>query len=120
MMKKTKNQGAVSIILAISLLSMLLAIGMGISALMFQQMKLSKQTGQSVVAFYAADAGAEKCLYQVREQIGIGCDVPGGGIISEEINSELGISYKAEYDGLVTVKAIGQFMATSRGLQLSW
>lgn len=106
--------------MAISLLSMLLVIGLGISILMLQQMKLSKQTGQSVVAFYAADAGAEKCLYQARNETGGGCGSAGGGVISEEINPELGISYIAEYDGSATVKSIGRFMGVSRGLQLSW
>ncbi|MBU1178860.1 hypothetical protein KKB69_00765 [Patescibacteria group bacterium] len=128
------SRGAVSIIVSVMLLSILLVVGMGVSALMLGQARMSSQIGDSVVAIYAADAGAERCLYQVFciqditptdeciAEVGVGLDqgCAGGGIISEIINPSLGISYNAEYDGLNTILSEGQYRSATRALELSF
>lgn len=112
---KTKNmvfqQGAVAIIFSVLLLVVLLVIGLGISAVLLQQVKLSRQTGESVVAFYAADAGAERCLYEVRKNAAVTC--PSGVL-------DNGASYTVDYNGSDTVTSLGRFRATSREVELTW
>jgi len=117
-----KQRGAISIFLAVLLLSELSIIGLGISFLAVQQLKMSGQVGQSVVAYYAAEAGAEKCYYQVRNLTGQGCD--NTGQISENIGSgDYQAGYQAGFSGsheAGTVISIGQFGKTSRKVELTW
>jgi len=119
-MKKNiiQQQGAISILFAILLLAELSVIGLGIATLTIKQLRMSGQVGQSVVAYYAAEAGAEKCLYQVRKSTGEGCD--NTGQISETVGSG---SYQASYTATYssdTVTSIGQFVSTNRKVELTW
>jgi hypothetical protein len=135
MKKKTKNQkGAVSVILTLFLLSILLVIGLGISTLMLQQLKLSSQAGQSTVSFYAADAGAERCLYQTRcglienptdeciEEIGPSLDgkcASVGGVTTGDL-TESNSQYEAKRESETSITSVGQFRTISRSLLISW
>jgi len=56
------QQRGVSILFAVLILSVILAIGLGISVILIQQSKMMSQIGYSVVAFYAADNGIEAIL----------------------------------------------------------
>ena len=60
----------VSLYLALLIMTILLSIGLGISAILFSQIKIISGIGDSVVAFYAADTGIEEVLYR-------GTDVSG-------------------------------------------
>lgn len=112
---KNQNQGQVAILLSVLLMSLVLVIGLGLSTLMIQQLKLVGQMGHSVTAFYAANAGAEKCLYR---------------IFQEELNCPFtdvaldldGVSYTVIYTTVPKDKivATGQFKNTNRALQISF
>ena len=119
MKKNISQQGAISILLAVLLLAELSVIGLGIAALTIKQIRMSGQVGQSVVAYYAAEAGAEKCLYQVRKSTEEGCDDTGQ--ISETVGSgDYQASYIADYNGSDTITSIGQFESTNRKVELTW
>ncbi len=45
--------------------SLVLAIGLGISTIIIQGIKMTSQMGHSVTAFYAADSGIEAALYDL-------------------------------------------------------
>jgi hypothetical protein len=45
-------------------MSLILALALGVSALLFSQIKVIRGLGDSVVAFYAADSGIERELYE--------------------------------------------------------
>jgi len=112
------EEGVVSIIFGILLLSMLLVISSTVFILMFQQLKMSRQTGYSVVAFYAAEAGAEKCLYQIRNNTGAGCDISGGGTINEIFSNQA--NYQTVYNGSTEINSVGRFLGTTRKVKLTW
>jgi len=101
--------------LAVLLLSILLVIGLGISVLMLQQMRLSGQAGRSVVALYAADAGAERCLYEVRKNEAVSCP-----FIDVTLDFSSQATYTVVYDGVSTITSIGKFRGTSRKVELTW
>jgi len=108
------QKGAVSIVLAILLLSILLVIGLGISTLMLQQIKLSGQSSQSVVAFYAADSGAERCLYEVRK----GSNNCPWADVSLDIPLT---KYTVDYTpGTNLIESVGEYRTTVRKLELGW
>jgi len=107
------QKGAISIVLAVLLLSILLVIGLGVSALMLQQIKLSGQSSQSVVAFYAADAGAERCLWEVRKGMNI-CP------FTDELLDIPLTKYTVDYNGTNLIESTGMHGRTVRKLELGW
>ena len=52
----------VSLLLTVLIMSVILAIGLGLSAILIQQTKMMGGIGYSVVAFFAADNGIEEIL----------------------------------------------------------
>lgn len=65
-MTKIQNskQKGVSIYLTLMIMAILMAISLGISALLLGQMEMIRRMGDSVIAFYAADTGIERELYE--------------------------------------------------------
>jgi hypothetical protein len=57
------NKG-VSVYLAIMTVGILLALALGINAILIGQIKITREMGDSVVAFYAADSGIEQVLLE--------------------------------------------------------
>jgi len=108
------QKGVVSIVLAVLLLSILLVIGLGISALMLQQLKLSGQSSQSVIAFYAADAGAERCLYEVRKGSN---NCPWTNVSLDIPLTKYTVGYTP---GTNLIESTGSYRMTVRKLELGW
>ena len=63
------KEGGVSLIITFFILTIILAIVLNISALLYSGIKITRNIGNSVLAFYAADSGVEKLLYYDRKQI---------------------------------------------------
>ena len=115
MKKNLFQQGATSILLGILLLSVLIVIGAGISFLMLRQVRLSGEVGRSVVAFYAAESGAERCLYEIWKNATSSCPFTD---ISLDFDKQA--KYTTSYDGSGTITSIGQFKDTNRKVEVSW
>ena len=62
MFKFLKEKKGISLYLVIIISTLILAIGLGISGLIISQMRIAREIGHSVVAFYAADTGIEHFL----------------------------------------------------------
>jgi hypothetical protein len=60
-----KKRKGISVIYVVIITSVVLAIALGISSISAQQMKTMNEIGYSFVAFYAADSGAERQLYDM-------------------------------------------------------
>lgn len=59
-----ESQKGVALYLSLAILAILLGIGLGISAIVFGQLKTIRDIGFSTVAFYAADSGIERELFE--------------------------------------------------------
>lgn len=57
-----KNQKGLSLYISIIIMSILLAIVLGISTILVSQLKIIKGIEHSVIAFYAAETGIEQVL----------------------------------------------------------
>ncbi|HEB13541.1 MAG TPA: hypothetical protein ENI13_01020 [candidate division CPR3 bacterium] len=57
------NQQGVAIYLTFWVMSLLLGVALGISSMLFTQIGLLRDIGESVLAFAATDAGIERVLY---------------------------------------------------------
>ncbi len=60
-MFKNKQQGT-TLYLSLMIMTILLAVAFGLSSIFLGQAKMIRSMGQSVIAFYAADAGIEEVL----------------------------------------------------------
>ena len=69
--KMLKCERGVSLYLALLIMAILLSIGLGVSAILFGQIKIISGMGDSVVAFYAADTGIEEVLYRGTDVSGV-------------------------------------------------
>jgi len=59
------SQNGISLLFIVLITSLILAIGLGISTLLIQEMRMMGEIGHSVIAFYAADNGIEEALYSL-------------------------------------------------------
>ncbi len=62
---KLKTQRGISLLFIVLIISLILAIGLGINALLIQGIRTMSEIGYSVTAFYAADSGIETALYDL-------------------------------------------------------
>ena len=68
MLNKLKNsQKGVSLIITFFIMLVILFSVLSISALLFSEVKVIRNIGNSMVSFYAADSGIEKVLYYDRQ-----------------------------------------------------
>lgn len=73
-----KSQKGIALYLSIVILAIILAMVLGLGAILFSQIKTIRGMGSSVVALYAADAGIEEVLD----------DYYGGGELDDEYSSD--------------------------------
>ena len=65
---KIKNlESGVSLIITFFILVIVLAVVLSISVILYSELKIIRNIGDSVVAFYSADSGVEKTLYYDRK-----------------------------------------------------
>jgi len=115
-MQNITQKGSIAIILSVLLLSVVLVISIGISTLMINQIKFSSQIGHSVVAFYAAEAGAERCYFEYRIDGAGAC--PYTDVSLDNITDA---TYTTDsFDGSSPVVSIGNYFETNRRIELSW
>lgn len=118
-----RQKGATAILLSVLVLSSLLVIGLGYPTLIIIQLKMSRAVKESTQAFYAADAGAELCLYQIKKGISEGCFfTTNGGNISGTLLVN-GATYSAESQKTGPtwiINSLGQYGSTSRKIFISW
>ncbi|MBU4142547.1 hypothetical protein KJ590_00905, partial [Patescibacteria group bacterium] len=112
------QRGATAILLAFFVMNILLMMALTTAGIMIYQIQMSKEIANSVLAFYAADAGVEQCLYQVRRGApGVGCANVGGSVL---VNLGNGASGQATLSSSNKINAFGVFGGTRRSVELTW
>ena len=113
----------ISVLYAVFIMSILMAISFGISAILISQIKMLGEIGHSVVAFYAADSGIEKAMYALYSQ-GVSLPFSYSGTVG-------GASYSVSGFGSGTldcptptnqyycIKSIGEYQKTKRAIEAS-
>jgi len=109
-------QAGASLYLALMVMTIMLAIALGLSSIFIGQIKTIKQLGNSVIALYAADTGIEKILL-VRNNppLGLGPVVAlGNGATYQVIVTEGGecLHY--------CIKSVGSYLGTKRAVEISY
>ena len=62
---KNQESKGIALLFIVLITSLILAIGLGLTALLIQGMRIMGEIGYSVVAFYAADSGIEAAVYDL-------------------------------------------------------
>jgi len=114
------NQKGVSIFLVVIMMSVFLAIVLGLTSIIVGGSKMSESFGDSVKAFHAADTGIERTLYRIRQESN--CDNFTGTI-------EEGLSYSVTIVHTgggtcastgTTINSVGTYNNTKRELEASY
>ncbi|MFH1180981.1 MAG: pilus assembly PilX N-terminal domain-containing protein [bacterium] len=99
-----------SLFLALMIMSLLLAVVLGVNAILMGQLKSIKNIGESVAAFYAADAGIEEILINQSSS----CSEASPCLL------ENGASYYLNILAPGRIQSVGQFSNTKRALEINF
>ena len=114
------NSKGISLYLTLMTMSILIALALGISVILFNQLKMTRMVGYSVMAFYASNTGVERALYGISQGDAIGHP-------PYEETLENGSSFSAEIIGPgencsaanYCIKSVGTYKDTRRAIRLS-
>ncbi len=121
-----------SLYFSMIILSIVLAMALGLTAILVSQTKIIKGMGDSVKALYAADTGIEEVLYKDKLCRKTGCgtdcvdpDDCDDGILGRDSDDPLpgtvgSASYKAFFnDGASSITSIGDYLNNKRAIQVT-
>lgn len=116
---KINSQEGTSLYFAILLIAILLAIVLAFGTLSFFQIKTIRGMGNSVVAFYAAETGIERELYE-KNDLG---SPPYSGDLGGGITYQVRILGPGEegcpLDSSFCIDSVGTYQAVRRALRVS-
>jgi hypothetical protein len=104
--KNKKNKGA-ALLLTILVLSTLLAINLGISTILIGQIKVLSGMENSVQAFFAADTGIERALFQ------------GGTGFRDSLRNGATYDVIISSTPKITITSKGSFRGTKRAIEVT-
>lgn len=118
---KFSSQKGVSLYLALMIMTILLGIALGINSIFLGQIKILKDLGYSVIAFYAADAGIEEALMS-RESPSTVCLEASPCLLAN--GASYYIDIRAAGAGCLAsnycIKSIGQYKETKRAIEIQY
>ncbi len=112
-MRNITDKKGVSLLLTLLIMAVLLAIAFGVSRLTLGEIRLGRDISKSFIAYYAAEAGTERAIYE--ERIG------GGASAIPDCSVELGndSSYGIDIEGSL-IRSIGCYEDISRAIEISF
>lgn len=116
-MLDTNSQKGVSLYIAFLIMTILLSIGLSMSSLLLSEIKTMREMGKSVVAYYAAETGIERELYEDNE---VGTNYSGSignasysvSVVAQDTG---GCPLSANY----CVKSVGHYKGVKRAIMIS-
>jgi len=121
-----QSQQGISLYLAFMIMTVLLALALGISAIAFGQIKTIKSMGDSVIALYAADTGTELVLGNSDPRGNCGYDNPNpppgqcSGVLDNNATYSAKVYLKGEEScegQYYCIRAIGIYNGTKRAIE---
>lgn len=118
---KTGNSRGSILIYSLLLMSVMLAIGIGMNTVFLTNLQGVREARNSTVALYAADTGTELCLYEARSRNDDDVVLPQGvGLVITNLadNSDITVNCSSLGDTF-EFRATGTFRNSSRALEIS-
>jgi len=115
------NEQGISLLLTILIMALVLGVVLGISTILLQETRMTRDVGNSVIAFYAAETGMEQVL--------VSKENPSSPCI---VASPCSLGNEAVYYLLITpsgpncssqnycIKSFGIFKETRRGIEVNY
>lgn len=114
-----REKKGISVLYAVFIASVLLAIGLGLSTILIQQIKMMRGIGYSVVAFCAADSGLEMVLLNRDNPSNIDeIFLPNGA--SYQVQVTAGGEGDCPGEFYFCIKSIGNYQETSRAIEINY
>ena len=134
------NQKGIALLFTMLIMSVILAVGAGISVILIQETKMMGEIGHSVVSFYAADSGVEEQLYDLYKaapeshlpQHSGSMSITTGGVITYSVTAKCSVNTAIEdcYNGFMVdescsafnycIKSIGTYERTKRAIEIEY
>lgn len=121
-----KREKGISLYLTIIITTLLLSIVLAISRILLDQIKLTKEMGDSIIAFYAADTGIERALKNISmSDFSNICNQNGEPdcILDNGAKYYVSITLSGVSDctaGSYCIKSTGIFRGTRRAIEVSY
>ncbi len=115
------KESGISLLLAILILALILGVALGLNTILLQQIRMTREMGNSVVALYAADTGIEEAL-MVRDNPSSSCTQDSQCLLGGA-TYYLSISPTSPPDCVALdycIKSVGIFKGTRRGIEIDY
>lgn len=99
-------------------MSAILIIGIELGILILGEIRLAREIIDSAKAYYGADSGTEKGLYEVRLGTGPVYNSGSGGSASAVLSNDA--SFSVSWNGAQTLNSLGGFNKTNRKIETDW
>ena len=122
-MFNTNSQKGVSLYIAFLIMTILLSIGLSMSTILVSEIKIMRGMGKSVIAYYAAETGIERALFDtktIEDPVGEGYGesetLDNGAFysVSAVAQGTDGCSISAYY----CVKSVGDYRGVKRAIMI--
>lgn len=124
--KVSKNEKGISLILTMLILMTILVIAFGVANLMLGQINMAREVPRSLRAYYVAEAGIERKLYEARadppnfDDIGSGPEwCTGTGKVCLDPDTCYAVDV-VNFPNPTVIKAFGCYKGTRRAIDVSW
>lgn len=117
-MFRNKSEKGITLYLSVVIMTIVLAIALGISTIFLGQVNVMRGMGHSVIAFYAADAGIEKILLNRASPSYIPPTALSNGAIYEVFVAAGGSPGCAAPN--YCIKSIGSYKEVNRAIEISY
>lgn len=116
-----KQRGAVTLLVSFFVLTVMMLISFTAASVMTIEIRMSRDIANSIPAFFAADAGAEKCWYQVISDSVVGeCDTVGTSFNPFPPSLDNGAIVTATRFSATELRTEGDYKGTQRNVSLTW
>lgn len=115
-----KEKGAIALLLAIIIISVVFTISVGMAIVRMVQIKFALNVSDSTISYQAADSGIEYALSKIQSD-STGSNIDGGSICPNEAEIGLGkYCLELDYagDDVVSIRSIGKYRNTKRAVEI--
>ena len=121
---KNNENGQAALLMILIVMSMLLFIGLFLTNAVLKQIKMTKNAEQFTQAYFLADTGTERVLYEIKNgninlnDFSVGDDLFVGGDV--DITGLGSFGAVLIDDSPLVIKITGVYKNTARAIELSW
>ena len=127
-MLDTNFQKGVSLYITFLIMTILLSIALSMSTFLVSEIKIMREMGKSVTAYYAAETGIERALFDTRTiEDPVGQGYEESGILGNQAGNQASYNVSVVAQGIgdcpsdahYCVKSVGSYKGVKRAIMIS-